>query len=173
VLGLGVSDGEDLVKFVAKNCGAKLVEGRDLKSAMGQRKHEDSVVVFVERSGLQSNRPEDREDEMRNLGISPSPSPMPSVCAMMKANRTLDSNLYSTLLKDLPNGIKYTVIFTTTKVEKVMAELLSLPEYEPEFAIGSVVKMDLKRDLRVRGDNGTRPDLRPLFEKYQFLTPGM
>jgi hypothetical protein len=91
----------------------------------------------------------------------------------MKANRTLDSNLYSTLLKDLPNGIKYTVILTTTKVEKVVAELLSLPEYEPEFAIGSVVKMDLKRDLRVRGDNGTRPDLRPLFEKYQFLTPGM
>jgi hypothetical protein len=85
----------------------------------------------------------------------------------------LDSNLYSTLLKDLPNGIKYTVIFTTTKVEKVMAELLSLPEYEPEFAIGSVVKMDLKRDLRVRGDNGTRPDLRPLFEKYQFFNPGM
>jgi hypothetical protein len=81
VLGLGVSDGEDLVKFVAKNCGAKLVEGRDLKSAMGQRKYEDSVVVFVERSGLQSNRPEDREDEMRNLGISPSPSPMPSPCA--------------------------------------------------------------------------------------------
>jgi hypothetical protein len=91
----------------------------------------------------------------------------------LKANRTLDSNLYSTLLKDLPNGVKYTVIFTTTKVEKVVAELLSLPEYEPEFAVGSVLKMDLKRDLRVRGDNGTRPDLRPLFEQYQFLTPGM
>jgi hypothetical protein len=30
------------------------------------------VVVFVERSWLHSNRPEDREDEMRNLGISPS-----------------------------------------------------------------------------------------------------
>jgi hypothetical protein len=85
----------------------------------------------------------------------------------------LDSNLYSTLLKDLPDGVKYTVIFTTTKVEKVVAELLSLPEYEPEFALGSVLKMDLKRDLRVRRDNGTRPDLRPLFEKYQFFNPGM
>jgi len=151
VLGLGFSDGEDMVKFVAKECGAKLVEGRDLKSAMGQRKYEDSVVVFVERSGLQSNSPEDREDEMRNL----------------------DSNLYSTLLKDLPNGIKYTVIFTTTKVEKVVAELLNLPEYKPEFAVASVLKMDLKRDLRVRVDNGTRPDLRPLFEQYQFLSPGL
>jgi hypothetical protein len=68
VLGLGFSDGEDLLKFVAKKCGAKLVEGRDLKSAMEQRQYEDSVVVFVERSGLQSNSPEDREDEMRNLG---------------------------------------------------------------------------------------------------------
>ena len=27
-----------MVKFVAKKCGAKLVEGRDLKSAMEQRK---------------------------------------------------------------------------------------------------------------------------------------
>jgi hypothetical protein len=173
VLGLGYNDEEDLVKFVAKKCGAKLVEGRDLKSAMAQRKYEDSVVVFVERNGLQSNHPEDREDEMRNLGISLS-SPIPSPYPMNITNKAIpDSNLYSTLLKDLPNGVKYTVIFTTTKVEKVVAELLSLPEYEPEFAVASVLKMDLKRDLRVRGDNGTRPDLRPLFEKYQFLTPGM
>jgi hypothetical protein len=172
VLGLGLSDGEDLVKFVAKKCGAKLVEGRDLKSAMGQRKYEDSVVVFVERSGLQSNRPDDRDDEMRNLGISPPPK-YPLHAQWLKANRTLDSNLYSTLLKDLPNGVKYTVIFTTTKAEKIVDELASQPVYEPQFAVGSVLKMDLKRDLRVRGDNGTRPDLRPLFEQYQFLTPGM
>jgi hypothetical protein len=91
----------------------------------------------------------------------------------LKANRTLDSNLYSTILKDLPNGVKYTVIFTTTKVEKVVDELASQPVYEPQFEVGSVLKTDLKRDLRVRGDNGTRPDLRPLFEQYQFLTPGM
>ena len=93
---------------------------------------------------------------------------------MDKVNKNLlDSNLYSTILKDLPKGVKYTVIFTTTKVDKVIQELLSQPVYEPEFEVGSVLKMDLKRDLGVRRDNGTRPDSRPLFEKYQFLTPGM
>lgn len=170
MLGLRLSDGEDLVKFVAKECNAKMVEERNLKSVMGKRNSDESVVVLLERSGLQFNSAENRGDEMRTLGI-----PYPSSYPINIANGSfiLDSNIYSTLLKDLSNGVKYTVIFTTTKVEKFATELLSAPEYEPEFAVGGVLKMDLKRDLRVRADNGTRPDLRPLFEQYQFLTPGM
>jgi hypothetical protein len=50
---------------------------------------------------------------------------------------------------------------------------LSQPVYEPEFTVGSVLKMDLKRNLGVKRDNSTRPDLRPLFEQYAFFSPGM
>ena len=47
--------------------------------------------------------------------------------------------------------------------------------YEPEFV--DSVHMDLKRDqpaanARRKDDNQTERDTRPLFEKYQFFTPG-
>ena len=51
MLGLRLSDGEDLVKFVAKECNAKMVEERNLKSVMGKRNSDESVVVLLERSG--------------------------------------------------------------------------------------------------------------------------
>jgi hypothetical protein len=37
-LGLGFSGREELMEFVREKCGASAVEGRDLKSAMGERK---------------------------------------------------------------------------------------------------------------------------------------
>lgn len=44
--------------------------------------------------------------------------------------------------------------------------------YEAKFL--EPLHMDLKRDLWVRERNETNStDLRPLFEKYQFLSPGM
>ncbi|KAK7397665.1 hypothetical protein QQX98_012964 [Neonectria punicea] len=60
----------------------------------------------------------------------------------------------------------YTILFVGTPGEQI---------YEPEF--DDRLRMDLKRDLRSspmrRADNGTERDRRPLFEKYQFFTPGI
>lgn len=44
--------------------------------------------------------------------------------------------------------------------------------YQAEF--DATAHIDLKRDFRVRADNSTNaPDTRPLFEKYQYFTPGI
>ncbi|KAJ6438687.1 ER protein BIG1 [Purpureocillium lavendulum] len=60
----------------------------------------------------------------------------------------------------------YTILFYSTPSE---------PAYEPEFV--DSLHMDLKRDMEgahgARVDNGTQRDTRPLFEKYQFFTPGI
>ncbi|UNI19155.1 hypothetical protein JDV02_005364 [Purpureocillium takamizusanense] len=60
----------------------------------------------------------------------------------------------------------YTFLFYSTPSE---------PAYEPEFV--NPLHMDLKRDMEgtpiVRNTNSTQRDTRPLFEKYQFFTPGI
>ena len=43
--------------------------------------------------------------------------------------------------------------------------------YAPEFL--EAVHMDLKRDDEAGEPPQPEPDFRPLFEKYQFLTPGI
>ena len=79
-----------------------------------------------------------------------------------------DAKIYNALLKDLPTGPKYTVIYTTTPLKEAIRE-----EYKYESAFDEAVHMDLKRDLRLRVPPKTNEtDMRPLFEKYQFLTPG-
>jgi hypothetical protein len=83
----------------------------------------------------------------------------------------------------------YTVIFTTSPLNLTLPHSPSTKSapheqtevgsfYTPEFA-QEAVRMDLKRDLRPRAPGGGIPqkteqkDFRPLFETYQFLTPGM
>ena len=83
-MGLGAAAGVELMEFVQEKCGAKVVEQRDWKSVTGER----SVVVLVERSPLSSTRPEDREDEMRNLGMLPCPSPSPSPYQWIRLTKT-------------------------------------------------------------------------------------
>ncbi|KAL3957901.1 hypothetical protein ACCO45_008479 [Purpureocillium lilacinum] len=60
----------------------------------------------------------------------------------------------------------YTILFYSTPSE---------PAYEPEFV--DSLHMDLKRDMegtpRAGNKNSTQRDTRPLFEKYQFFTPGI
>ena len=73
------------------------------------------------------------------------------------------------MLKDLPTGPKYTVIYTSTPLTESIRE-----EYQYESAFDDAVHIDLKRDLMIRVPPRTNEtDMRPLFEKYQFLTPGM
>lgn len=65
----------------------------------------------------------------------------------------------------------YTFILLSTPSTKV-EEVDEGSVYEAAF--NDPVHMDLKRSLYARADNSTtKSDQRPLFEKYQFLTPGM
>ncbi|RFU36136.1 hypothetical protein B7463_g201, partial [Scytalidium lignicola] len=67
-------------------------------------------------------------------------------------------------------GQSYTIIYLSTPPtrEVIVDEVTT---YDAMF--NTPLKMDLKRDLRIRADNHTRFDRRPLFEKYQFFTPGL
>ncbi|KAJ3522515.1 hypothetical protein NM208_g12826 [Fusarium decemcellulare] len=90
----------------------------------------------------------------------------------------LSWNLNKKWMKD-----SYTVLFVGTP--RPQDKTASAPEakaaeaektiYEPEFI--EPVRMDLKRDvtdgLMRRADNGSVIDNRPLFQKYQFFTPGI
>jgi hypothetical protein len=66
VLGLSAAAGVELMEFVQEKCGAKVVEGRDWK---GERKSGESAVALLERGPLGFESIEQREDEMRNLGM--------------------------------------------------------------------------------------------------------
>merc|ERR1712230_264847 len=89
----------------------------------------------------------------------------------------IDSTLYS-LLQGLSSGPKYTVILLSTPAtnvspaQAVVSEKENSIVYEPKFM--EPLHMDLKRDIyaRERNESGV-VDRRPLFEKYNFLSPGL
>jgi len=81
-----------------------------------------------------------------------------------------DPGLQANVLKDLATHHSYTFILLSTPATNV-EEDEDYPVYEAIF--DDAVHMDLKRNLYARKRNSTGPaDPRPLFEKYQFLTPG-
>ncbi|KAK0392193.1 hypothetical protein NLU13_1691 [Sarocladium strictum] len=86
--------------------------------------------------------------------------------------RTLTSNddeAASTVLSKLKDGSSTLIFFGTP------ANAAERTVYEPEFE--EAVMMDLKRSVQAkpsrRADNGTDWNKLPLFEKYQFFTPGI
>jgi hypothetical protein len=77
--------------------------------------------------------------------------------------------LLQSIIDALPS--KYTVIYTTTPVSTNVMH--KTPSYQPDFM--EPLHMDLKRQsiYDATAKNKTARDNRPLFEKYQFLTPGI
>ena len=76
------------------------------------------------------------------------------------------------MLRSIPQGAKYTVIYSSTPLNGTIAEEATL--YEPEFESQVDAHIDLKRSVEARVPPKTvETDQRPLFEKYQFFTPGM
>jgi len=77
------------------------------------------------------------------------------------------------LLSTLVQGKDYTVVYTSTPVNATISmENREDFSYQAEFM--DPAHMDLKRDLDIRlPGKVVQTDERPLFEKYQFLTPGL
>lgn len=74
------------------------------------------------------------------------------------------------LLKKVLTGKKYTVIYTTTPMSG--ESIHESKTYEPVFM--EPLHMELKRQssFDIANSNDTVPDGAPLFERYQFFTPG-
>merc|ERR1711939_1028497 len=144
VVGLKVEDAEELIRVLERECGAVVSSGE------GEGK---SVIVRKSGEGIEG----EREERSRMV-------------------EDFDSTLYS-LLQGLSSGPKYTVILLSTPAtnvspaQAVVSEKENSIVYEPKFM--EPLHMDLKRDIyaRERNESGV-VDRRPLFEKYNFLSPG-
>merc|ERR1712072_273634 len=145
VVGLKVEDAEELIRVLERECGAVVSSGE------GEGK---SVIVRKSGEGIEG----EREERSRMV-------------------EDFDSTLYS-LLQGLSSGPKYTVILLSTPAtnvspaQAVVSEKENSIVYEPKFM--EPLHMDLKRDIyaRERNESGV-VDRRPLFEKYNFLSPGL
>ncbi|KAM3157880.1 hypothetical protein ABEW05_001590 [Botrytis cinerea] len=137
----------EIAEFIEKACGQKVerrVVGHESTNGTGNG-------VIVSQFDALSTETEARAEEFNDI----------------------DYMLNNVYYQHLPNGPEYTVIFTTTPVGSVLEQHNSeLPVYNAEF--DSTSHIDLKRDFRIRADNSTKElDRRPLFEKYQYFTPGI
>ncbi|KAK2800041.1 hypothetical protein FQN50_008280 [Emmonsiellopsis sp. PD_5] len=101
----------------------------------------------------------------------------PSLPTDSSRSQQLSKNVdfLSSIITQLPSP-KYTVIYTTTPRDfpAGVAGDSTAYEMESEDVYQSPLNMNMKRDnfLHPRQD-GEKPDNRPLFEKYQFLSPGI
>ncbi|PQE32007.1 ER protein BIG1 [Rutstroemia sp. NJR-2017a WRK4] len=142
---------QELDSFIASSCGQNVVSRRDVSL---------STVI----------------DGAKNIVVAnlESLSTDPAVRAGELADQ--DALINTNFFEHLSNGPEYTVIYTTTPVGAVIdSEDVDAAEpivYDAQF--DATEHLDLKRDFRVRADNSTNStDNRPLFEKYQFFTPGI
>ncbi|MCJ1339973.1 hypothetical protein MMC09_005266 [Bachmanniomyces sp. S44760] len=93
-----------------------------------------------------------------------------------RVNQLSENDAFIASLIDLLPSTKYTVLYTTTPLStEHQASLPDSATYQMDQTPFSVPHAELKRDVfqgRQNGDNFTLVD-GPLFEKYQFFTPGI
>lgn len=144
VAGLVGDNADELAKVLQKECAAKRM---DVDSPWKKSSMEGSLVVEMKMNGLG----EGRNRRLEILGDE-------------------DSTLYTKIFQELKNHKQYTVIYTTTP-SNILIDDQPLVAYEPSFT--ESFHMDLKRNFGASESNETAYDPRPLFEKYQFLSPGL
>jgi hypothetical protein len=161
-VGLTVSTSNDLAQVVEKKCGGIMVDESTMAEALTQKQDGKSIIVSWSYESLAGSM-EGRDGDVANTGMSG----WFMACDILTRD-VIDAHFYNNFIKDLPLEMKYTVVYSTTPANVVVSE--GVP-YEADFDIG--VHMDLKRALLIRmPPEKLNNDTRPLFEKYQFLTPG-
>jgi hypothetical protein len=167
-----VTDNLDIVQeldsFIASSCGQNVVSRRDVSLSTVIDGAKNIVVVDLESL---STDPAVRAGELADQGKEYTGNQSTS-----NTNGITDALINTNFFEHLSNGPEYTVIYTTTPVGAVVdSEDVDAAEpivYDAQF--DATEHLDLKRDFRVRADNSTNAtDNRPLFEKYQFFTPGL
>ncbi|KAI9717522.1 MAG: hypothetical protein M1812_004663 [Candelaria pacifica] len=94
-----------------------------------------------------------------------------------RASKLAENDVFLSSIIDILPSPKYSVIYTTTPPSAdTKPASHHINSYEMEESFPSGFHTDLKRDFSVRersdGDNTTLVD-GPLFERYQFFTPGL
>ncbi|KAL8996682.1 MAG: hypothetical protein Q9169_003854 [Polycauliona sp. 2 TL-2023] len=147
----------------------------------------EEIVRMVEETCGAASLKVDASTGSFTIGDDPTPRiinvdfpALPSAGKEQRASKLKENDVFLSSILDLLPTSKYTVVYTTTphtaqkSTEHVEAEVY---EMDSSFS-SSQSHMGIKRDLGMYGkradDNGnvTLPDA-PLFEKYQYFTPGL
>jgi len=143
----GVVSADSIQKYIEETCGATTVDADAF--TLGENSSEGSVIIRVDFKAPAQDKVH------RSIELAENDSYLHSVLAAISTS-------------------KYTVIYTTTPVsDKTDIHRIS---YEPEFE--QPLRMELKRAsdfvATTTQSNTTLPfPNAPLFEKYQFLSPGL
>ena len=104
---------------------------------------------------------------------------LPAPSQEKRAEALAENDAFLSSLIDLLPKQNYTVLYTTSRGADgtVVAQGKAAMEYDMESPILESMHLDLKRDLGIHaGSNGTRNNQTlidgPLFDRYQFFTPG-
>lgn len=166
---------EDLVGQIRDSCGGEIPVVESLKK--GNEPIVDGQKRIVVR--VLDSPPVDgtRAESLANTGML-----HPMKCdsgLLLHANHKLtitDALLQASFLEELStvSGPSYTFIYHTSPLTQILEEPEAEPAYYDAEFESSPSHIDLKRDFRIRDDNSSGEyDTRPLFEKYQYFTPGL
>jgi hypothetical protein len=169
---------QDLVKEIDSQCGGVLgfddATGDSWKGALNEGKRVVVTTTFDALPAVEDERRKMLADNGKPFSNS-FPISLLKQARMIADQNIIDAKLH-TPLTDLVSGYRYTVIYTSTPPSSLIQSSTSssteVPLYEAEFQ--NLEHLDLKRNLKMREDNTSLNDtaMLPLFEKYQFLTPG-
>ncbi|KAH6892020.1 BIG/ATPase V1 complex, subunit S1 [Thelonectria olida] len=129
------------------------LEGKYVVTEVIGEMTKDGLASFVKKACTQKNK----DVTVEEVTLPPVTSDW---AGSLEAGELALAKAYNEIASSEP----YTILYIGTPGEQV---------YEPEF--DNRARMDLKRDLRsfTRDDKNSTVDRRPLFEKYQFFTPGI
>jgi hypothetical protein len=166
VVGFKEGDREELVKLAKEKCGAVVDNAFVDRARYGARE------VVTAQWEVAVGEWTESEKKSGKSGMCYVPWNLEDGTVGSNTNEWyIDPGLQANVLKDLSMHHSYTFILLSTPATNVEEEEVDNPVYEAIF--DDAVHMDLKRNLYERKGNSTsRGDQRPLFEKYQFLTPG-
>ncbi|GAB7359210.1 hypothetical protein MBLNU230_g5869t1 [Neophaeotheca triangularis] len=153
----GALDGEGLVQGLVEGCGGE--------RAVGLQGGFERVVETG------------HGNKIAQVSYEALPKEQPARAEALVAN---DAALEKQL-SQLPSNAAYVLIYTTTTTTTNLPQDLPEYQYEMDEPYPSALHQDLKRQLHHRADSSddkdnstTNPQSNlPLFEKYQFLTPGL
>ncbi|KAK2751914.1 hypothetical protein FQN55_008656 [Onygenales sp. PD_40] len=164
---VGAFDTPSLTTMLEEKCGAEVVSTDGAQSVSHAKSPQ---IVKVDFPSLPTGS--SRSQQLSKNGLFNRHS---YNLRIPQLTRTPQVEFLSSIINQLPSP-KYTVIYSTTPRDfpAGVAGDSTAYEMESEDVYQSPLNMNIKRDnfLHSRQD-GEKPDNRPLFEKYQFLSPGI
>lgn len=110
--------------------------------------------------------------------LTPAPRLLKLTLPAPSSPKDLSENdaFFASVLDMLPTQ-NYTVLYTTSRAREGWAVAMDVDakEYDMDASIQESLHMDLKRDLGLHASESNNQTMidGPLFDKYQFFTPGM